>query len=129
MLWYVYATQYWCYGSSRDIGAANGKEDFMQKTTSVNHKDYRKKDRHRFSGLRLLIFTRDGFKCVGCGMSMAEHITKWGKALTINHIDGQGRNSKTPNNDPSNLETLCLRCHGHKDCQNTKWHAKVAITA
>lgn len=101
----------------------------MIKTISSNERDFAKKDKFRFSGLRLTIFTRDGFRCVDCGMSMAEHIAKWGKALTINHIDGQGRNSKTPNNDPSNLETLCLRCHGHKDCQNAKWHDKVTVTA
>jgi hypothetical protein len=37
------------------------------------------------------------------------------KNLTIDHIDGNGRNSKQPNNELSNLQTLCSKCHGSKD--------------
>jgi hypothetical protein len=78
-------------------------------------KDMQKKDRSRFNGLRGEIFKRDNYQCVNCGMTMSDHLEKYNKSLTIDHIDGQGRNSKEPNNDPTNLQTLCLPCHGKKD--------------
>lgn len=81
----------------------------------INERDARKKDRARFGGLRERIWERDDYKCVDCGMTMAEHIRRWKKRLTINHINGLGRNSIQPDNRPENLETLCLPCHGAKD--------------
>lgn len=78
-------------------------------------RDYRKKNNARFSGLRDVVLERDGFCCVSCNMTNEQHLKKWKKSLTINHIDGAGRNSKVPNNSLENLETLCLRCHGAKD--------------
>lgn len=50
---------------------------------------------------------RDGWKCRLCGKE---------RALSIHHIDGQGeRDSENlrqiPNNDPSNLISLCRGCH------------------
>jgi len=33
------------------------------------------------------------------------------KRLSLHHRDGNGRGSARPNNDPSNLETLCNACH------------------
>ena len=56
------------------------------------------------------ILERDKYRCVKCGMTDAEHKEKWGKPITIDHKD---KNRK--NNDPSNLQTLCLTCHGRKD--------------
>lgn len=82
-------------------------------------RDMRKKDRGRFNGLRADIFARDNYCCVNCGMTMSDHLEKYGKSLTIDHIDGNGRNSKEPNNDPENLQTLCLPCHGKKDGDRT----------
>ncbi len=81
----------------------------------INERDARKKDRFRFSGLREQVWERDGYKCVDCGMTMQEHIRRWKKRLTINHKNGLGRNSPTPDNRLQNLETLCLPCHGAKD--------------
>lgn len=81
----------------------------------VKSQDRRKKDQARFSGLRSIVLSRDKFCCIDCGMSRIDHFIKWRKDLTINHKDGNGRNSRQPNNQLSNLETLCLRCHGKKD--------------
>ena len=53
--------------------------------------------------------------CIHCGMSQEQHIVLFNKSLTVDHIDGSGRNSKTNNNNLDNLQTLCLRCHGRKD--------------
>ena len=59
---------------------------------------------------REAILDRDNYKCVECGMSDVEHKVKWSRPITIDHRD---KNRK--NNDPSNLQTLCLACHGRKD--------------
>lgn len=64
---------------------------------------------------REAIIARDGSKCQSCGMTQDEHLEKYNRSLTIDHIDGQGRNSETPNHNPNNLTTLCLPCHGKKD--------------
>lgn len=87
-------------------------------------KDQAKKDRARFGGMTETVYRRDNFCCVGCGMTMDEHINHYGKRLTINHINGVGRNSHTPDNRLSNLETVCLPCHGKRDCMNSKWQQK-----
>lgn len=86
------------------------------KSTSGMHK-------LRFGGLRKLILERDNYTCVDCGMSNEEHKEKWNREITINHIDGEGRYSLIPNNKPSNLETLCLKCHGRKDSLKY-WHGE-----
>jgi len=61
-------------------------------------------------GLRGKVLERDGFSCVKCGMTDAEHKAKWSRPITIDHKD---KNRK--NNTMENLQTLCLRCHGQKD--------------
>lgn len=61
-------------------------------------------------GNRLSVLTRDNYSCVKCGMSDREHKTKWSRPITVDHID---KNRK--NNDLTNLQTLCLSCHGRKD--------------
>jgi hypothetical protein len=75
----------------------------------------RTRDKARFSSLRSVVFERDNNECIECGMTQVEHKAIWNKSLTIHHKDGKGRYAKPPNNALSNLETLCLRCHGWKD--------------
>jgi len=64
-----------------------------------------------------VIFERDGWKCQICGSI---------ENLTIDHIDGNGRHSKRPNNNLENLRTLCRSCHGSVDGKkgmgNHKWY-------
>lgn len=67
-----------------------------------------------FSGLRELVIERDG-GCLSCGMSRGEHFEIHGRDITVDHIDGRGRNTEDKNNLLSNLQTLCLGCHGRKD--------------
>ncbi|MBP9727276.1 MAG: HNH endonuclease [Gammaproteobacteria bacterium] len=71
----------------------------------------------RFGSLenKLNAFERDGYMCVKCNMTMDQHLEKYNCQLTVDHIDGNGRNSHSPNNDLNNLMTLCLSCHGKKD--------------
>jgi predicted HNH restriction endonuclease len=73
------------------------------------------KDHARFGGNREEVFKKYGGQCLKCGMSRSEHKEKWGRDLTIDHIDGLGRYSEKPNNNLNNLQVLCLSCHGAKD--------------
>ena len=69
----------------------------------------------RFGGIREKVLSRDGYKCVMCGMTREEHYKVFNRDLSIDHIDHQGRYSDIQNNEMDNLQTLCLRCHGAKD--------------
>lgn len=71
--------------------------------------------KYRFSGNRDKALLRDGYRCVNCGMTDTEHRLKWGCSITVDHIDGNGRFSINKNHSLSNLQTLCLVCHGKKD--------------
>lgn len=47
---------------------------------------------------------RDNFTCQICGVQNTK--------FHIHHLDNMGQHlSKSPNNDISNLQTLCVRCH------------------
>lgn len=65
---------------------------------------------YRAGMMREDVLARDGFKCVRCGMTDEQHRQMWAIPITIDHKD---RNRK--NNSLSNLQTLCLVCHGAKD--------------
>lgn len=76
------------------------------------------RDRRDFGGNREIAIQRDGEKCVTCGMTRDEHRAKYGgKDITVDHIDGSGMSKPKhlKNNALSNLQTLCLGCHGRKD--------------
>jgi len=84
-----------------------------------------------FGGNKNKALERDNYACVNCGMTNEEHITRWGRRITVDHIDGNGRNkiSKEKNNDLSNLQTLCYICHGKKDgrVRWEKWRKEKAL--
>lgn len=75
-----------------------------------------KDDKYFFGGNREIVIQRDGEKCVECGMTRAEHQAKYGKDITVDHIDRRGKNVPLAqkNNSLDNLQTLCLPCHGRK---------------
>jgi Trp operon repressor len=70
-----------------------------------------------FSGNRELVILRDNEKCINCGMTREEHKEKYGRDITVDHIDGNGRSKEAAlkNSELENLQTLCLSCHGKKD--------------
>jgi len=76
--------------------------------------------RHRFGGNRQIVLERDNWQCQECGMNNEQHIVIFGKSLVVHHIDGNGRNSKKPNNNINNLITLCSRCHGTIEGDSSK---------
>lgn len=71
-------------------------------------------------GIRRAILERDGYRCVQCRMTAEEHMAKWNRQITVDHIDRDRRN-----NAHSNLQTLCLSCHGRKD---RTWKVSMPIT-
>ena len=96
-------------------------------------------DTRRFGGLRKQILKRDKNSCIKCGMTDRTHKAKWNRGITLDHIDGNGRNAQIKNNKLENLQTLCLRCHGKKDARNhwiefngerhilTEWAIRIGI--
>lgn len=87
-----------------------------------NNKELRRveRDNKRFGGNRELAIQRDGESCTRCGITRQDHLQKFSTDITVDHIDGNGRNSDNPNNDLHNLETLCLSCHGKKDASRRR---------
>ena len=73
-----------------------------------------------FGGNREIVVQRDGEQCVSCGMTRAEHKSKYNRDITVDHIDNKGRYSVKKNNKVENLQTLCLPCHGKKDHRRKK---------
>ena len=78
-------------------------------------KNMRKYEEKYYSGLRQTALKRDNYTCVNCGMTNDKHKITYGKGITVDHIDGNGYYAVIKNNILSNLQTLCLRCHGSKD--------------
>jgi hypothetical protein len=80
------------------------KDQWYQDNKDLNAMKQERAD----SGLRERALKRDHYRCVKC---RAE------KKLVVHHKDGEGRNSRTPNNRLTNLETLCKDCHleEHRD--------------
>lgn len=75
------------------------------------------KVRWLFGGNREKAIIRDGEKCVRCGMTREEHKNRWGRDITVDHINGRGKTTpaKLKDNRLENLQTLCYICHGVKD--------------
>lgn len=75
-----------------------------------------------FGGNREKAIQRDGEKCVACGLTRQVHHEKYGRDITVDHIDNNGVNKPKhlKNNSLDNLQTLCLRCHASKDNRRKK---------
>lgn len=71
---------------------------------SKYNKNY--KNDTRYGGHKYEVLERDNYMCVDCGKDSP-------KSLVIHHIDFSGQTDH-PNNEMSNLETLCRACHIRK---------------
>lgn len=83
-----------------------------------------------FGKNREAVIQRDNEQCVHCGVTRLQHFEKYGRDITVDHIDGKGRNApkSEKNNNLNNLQTLCLSCHGKKDIQRRLIHGKTKLT-
>ena len=77
-----------------------------------------KREERNFDGRREEILVRDGQACRKCGKSSKK------AKLVVHHIDGNGRGSPNPNNDDSNLITLCRACHAAEHSSINQWSRK-----
>lgn len=114
---------------NRDLTHCMRDHEFTAENTYVSPNGYRicrtcrsmnvrsAKDNKEFDGKRELVIQRDGEKCVKCNMTRAEHYAKYGRDITVDHIDDMGSHvpREVRNNDMGNLQTLCVKCHGRKD--------------
>ena len=94
---------------------------------TVNSKQQR--DKYFYGGNREKAIQRDGEKCVKCNMTRTEHQERYNIDITVDHIDGTGKNTPMhlKNNSLDNLQTLCFRCHGKKDGPRTRG-SKLKVT-
>lgn len=67
-------------------------------------------DKYNFNGNKSVVLERDLYKCVKCGIDDYKHLLRFGKGLTVDHINGD-----RSDNSLNNLQSLCLVCHGKKD--------------
>lgn len=91
-------------------------QEALKERTSISRKQS-SYDRQFFGGNREKAIQRDGEACVQCGVTREQHRRVYGYDLTVDHIDGKGRNTpvELQNHAMDNLQTLCGRCHGQKD--------------
>lgn len=81
---------------------ASLKRDWYESFVQGTDRQKIAREQRNFGGKRDAILLRDGYKCVRCGSR---------ESLTVHHRDREGRGKTSPNNDESNLETLCRKCH------------------
>jgi hypothetical protein len=58
--------------------------------------------------IKAAVRERDGFRCVKCGMTNAEHIAKYDHQLDVHRVTPGGAYSV----EPGVCQTLCRVCHG-----------------
>jgi hypothetical protein len=60
--------------------------------------------------IKAAVRARDGFKCLECGMTQADHLATYGQDLDVHRVVPGSAYST----DPGVCQTLCRRCHGPK---------------
>jgi 5-methylcytosine-specific restriction endonuclease McrA len=95
----------YCYLKQHHNDPVNRAKVLAQKQehylTKQKPKAKETRERLYFDGNRQAVLQRDNHTCQTC----------FRPGNIIHHIDGNGRNSKTPNNTMTNLITLCRACH------------------
>lgn len=67
-------------------------------------------DNREYGGNREKVIQRDKESCVRCGMTRREHHRRWYTDINVDHISRDRSDNRM-----TNLQTLCLFCHGEKD--------------
>lgn len=73
------------------------------------------REKRKYGRTREEIFKIKGSNCCKCGITREEHRIKYGRDISVDHIDGMGQSAKVKNNHINNLQVLCLPCHTSKD--------------
>ena len=68
--------------------------------------------------LREAIRKRDNYTCQKCGMTEIEHRIRYGRILTVHHIDYNKQNCKE-----NNLTTACVKCNTSSNSNRDYWFA------
>lgn len=64
--------------------------------------------------------SRDGFKCVDCGITQGDHLIKYGSGLEVDHIEPfHNFGNSQQANRLSNLETRCKSCHRRAEAKRS----------
>ena len=115
---YINGKKVWNSKEDKEFCIRNQREyrEMRRKEDPNYGKSIKSMHKERFGGRREAVLKRDDYTCQLCGMTNEEHKEEWDKEITIDHKDMTGRYSDKHNNDIDNLWTLCLRCHGKKDC-------------
>jgi 5-methylcytosine-specific restriction endonuclease McrA len=111
------------------------KQKICWECNRISHKkNYDKRwkvyeDRKHYGGNKETAVARDG-GCVRCGITRAEHRVKYGRDISVHHIDGRGTQlpKEQQNNELSNLETLCSSCHSIQETPKRNGGRKHKIT-
>jgi hypothetical protein len=84
-----------------------------QKSYQPKRRAYSRKyaEKYHFGAHQEIINRRNKTGCEICGMTNEESLKRYGRNLTVHHIDGNGRTSEHPNHDVSNLMIVCRGCH------------------
>ena len=61
---------------------------------------------------------RDNYTCQKCGMTEIEHRIRYGRILTVHHIDYNKQNCKE-----NNLTTACVKCNTSSNSNRDYWFA------
>jgi hypothetical protein len=74
------------------------------------------RDVYLYGGTKRLVYERDNYSCVDCGISQSEYLKLGCGMLHVHHIDGSGwgKTIKEKNNNIDNLVTLCNKCHSRE---------------
>lgn len=98
-----------CYHKARREGPEFRDRILAQKTADYRRSHARNlalrkayRERRNFGGNREAALMKAGHRCERCSGS---------EKLTVHHKDRSGRGKREHNNDVSNLEVLCRRCH------------------
>lgn len=89
------------YAATHQHALREYKHNWWKDAGGIEYSKLLREQRH-FDGKRAAVLNRDGHTCQQCG---SQH------QLVVHHKDGSGRGSSNPNNNLSNLKTLCRKCH------------------
>lgn len=98
-----------CYNKHKSVMYSGKGNPAYKNGSSLNHRTHRGSN---WEKIRLEIYKRDNFTCQECGVKcIGKKSANKDNSHLIIQCHHKERYSLTKNNSPSNLITLCLKCH------------------